>query len=114
MALLHLVADAPSRRLARFYPADTAAAPFGLLGRWPRPHGRPLALDADRHSISQPPDRGRGDGAGQPQFGRAPEELDIELVRAPGPQAQGRVERPFGTGRDRWVKELRLAPMPFR
>jgi hypothetical protein len=35
--------------------------------------------------------------------------LDVELIRADSPQVKGRVERPFGTAQDRWVKELRLA-----
>jgi transposase len=109
MVLLHLIDDATSRLLARFYPADTVAAHFDLLGRWLRRHGRPLALYTDRHSIFQAQDRGRVDYAGQTQFGRALEELDIELIKAYSPQAKGRVERSFGTAQDRWVKELRLA-----
>ena len=43
------------------------------------------------------------------QFGRALQELGIELIRAHSPQAKGRIERSFGTAQDRWVKELRLA-----
>jgi hypothetical protein len=109
MVLLHLIDDATSRLLARFYPADTVEAHFDLLGRWLRPYGRPLALYTDRHSIFQAQDRGRVDSAGQTQFGRALEELDIELIKAYSPQAKGRVERSFGTAQDRWVKELRLA-----
>jgi transposase len=109
MVLLHMVDDATSRLLARFYPADTVEAHFDLLGRWLRQDGRPLALYTDRHSIFQAQDRGRVDYAGQTQFGRALEELDIELIKAYSPQAKGRVERSFGTAQDRWVKELRLA-----
>lgn len=109
MVLLHMVDDATSRLWARFYPADTVEAHFDLLGRWLRQDGRPLALYTDRHSIFQAQNRGRVDYAGQTQFGRALEELDIELIKAYSPQAKGRVERSFGTAQDRWVKELRLA-----
>jgi len=42
------------------------------------------------------------------QFGRACEELDIELINAKSPQAKGRIENLFGTLQDRLVKELRL------
>ncbi len=43
------------------------------------------------------------------QFGRALAELNIDIICANRPQAKGRVERTFGTLRDRLVKELRLA-----
>jgi hypothetical protein len=95
--------------LARFYPGDTVEAHFDLLGRWLRQHGRPVALYTDRHSIFMPQHKGRFDPEGTTQFGRALEELDIELIKAYSPQAKGRVERSFGTAQDRWVKELRLA-----
>ena len=43
------------------------------------------------------------------QFGRALESLNIDIICANTPQAEGRVERAFGTLQDRLVKELRLA-----
>ena len=43
------------------------------------------------------------------QFGRAMEELGVELIKARSPQAKGRVERSNGVMQDRLVKELRLA-----
>ncbi len=43
------------------------------------------------------------------QFGRALDELGVELIAAHSPQAKGRVERLFRTVQDRLVKELRLA-----
>ena len=42
------------------------------------------------------------------QFGRAMEELDIELIHANSAQAKGRVERCNKTQQDRLVKEMRL------
>jgi hypothetical protein len=109
MVLIHMIDDATSRLLARFYPADTTEAHLDLLGRWLVAHGRPLALYSDRHSIFEPQDKGRAIGEGETQFGRALRELGIELVLARSPQAKGRVERSFGTAQDRWVKEMRLA-----
>jgi hypothetical protein len=46
--------------------------------------------------------------APQTQFGRAMEELGVELILANSPQAKGRVERMNGTLQDRLVKALRL------
>lgn len=78
--------------------------------------GIPMALYSDRHGIFQrsPKDpetleeqlRGRRDPT---QFGRALQELGIELILAYSPQAKGRVERLFGTLQDRLVSEMRLA-----
>jgi transposase len=109
MVLLTMIDDATSRVLARFYPGDTVEAHFDLLARWLEKYGRPLALYTDRHSIFVPQKKGRFDPEGATQFGRALEELGIELIKAYSPQAKGRVERSFGTAQDRWVKEMRLA-----
>ena len=47
--------------------------------------------------------------AAQTQFGRAMEQLGVELILANSPQAKGRVERMNGVLQDRLVKALRLA-----
>ena len=109
MVLIHMIDDATSRLLARFYDADTTLNHMDLLLRWLRAHGRPLALYTDRHSIFEPQDKGQALPDAQTQFGRALRELDIDLIRAHSPQAKGRVERSFGTAQDRVVKEMRLA-----
>jgi hypothetical protein len=111
VVLITMIDDATSRVVARFYPAGTVESHMDLLERWLRKYGRPLALYTDRHSIFEPHEKGRplADPDAKTQFGRALEELDIELIRAHSPQAKGRVERSFGTAQDRWVKELRLA-----
>jgi hypothetical protein len=109
MVLLHMIDDATSRLLARFYDADTVVNHFDLLRRWLQAYGRPLALYTDRHSIFESQDKGQGVSEVETQFGRALRELGIELIRARSPQAKGRVERSFGTAQDRVVKEMRLA-----
>lgn len=109
MVLIHMVDDATSRLLARFYDADTVLNHMDLLRRWLQAFGRPLALYTDRHSIFEPQDKGQALAEAETQFGRALRELSIELIRAHSPQAKGRVERSFGTAQDRVVKEMRLA-----
>jgi len=109
MVLLHMIDDATSKLLARFYDANTVKNHFDLLWRWLQLYGRPLALYTDRHSIFEVQDKGQLLADAETQFGRALRELDIELIRAHSPQAKGRVERSFGTAQDRVVKEMRLA-----
>lgn len=109
MVLMHMIDDATSRLLARFYDADTVLNHMDLLRRWLQAFGRPLALYTDRHSIFEVPDKGQALSEAETQFGRALRELSIELIRARSPQAKGRVERSFGTAQDRVVKEMRLA-----
>jgi len=72
-------------------------------------YGRPVAFYSDKHGIfrvNQKQDLGTGEGI--TQFGRALQELDIQIVCANSPQAKGRVERANQTLQDRLVKELRL------
>ena len=76
----------------------------GLLRRF----GIPLALYTDRHPVFR--HKSEYQPAGTPtQFGRAMEELGIQLIFALSPQAKGRVERTAGTFQDRLITELRLA-----
>jgi transposase len=109
MVLMHMIDDATSRLLARFYDADTVLNHMDLLRRWLQAFGRPLALYTDRHSIFEVQDKGQALSEAETQFGRALRELSIALIRARSPQAKGRVERSFGTAQDRVVKEMRLA-----
>jgi hypothetical protein len=114
MVLVNMIDDATSRILAGFYTGETVEAHFDLLGQWLSRHGRPVALYTDRDSIFEYHSKGRGDPDGLTQFGRALQELGIELILARSPQAKGRVERFFQTAQDRWVKEMRLAAVATR
>lgn len=71
--------------------------------------GKPVAFYSDKHGVfrvnsAQP----QGTTQGLTQFGRAMQELDIQIICANSPQAKGRVERANQTLQDRLVKELRL------
>ncbi len=81
-----------------------------------RREGIPAALYADRHSIFHRSADERETieeqlaGKREPtQFGRALEELGIQLILAHSPQAKGRIERLWKTLQDRLVFELHRA-----
>jgi transposase len=71
-------------------------------------HGKPVAFYSDKHGIFRVnlPTTGQKDAL--TQFGRAMQELDIQIICANTPQAKGRVERVNQTLQDRLVKEMRL------
>lgn len=71
--------------------------------------GKPVAFYSDKHGIFRVnSEQTIGLGSGMTQFGRAMQELDIQIICANSPQAKGRVERANQTLQDRLVKELRL------
>jgi len=112
--LMVMVDDATNRMRARFFAEATTRASYNVLEGWVRKHGLPASLYVDRDSIY------RCEGVAsiaeqlagkepQTQFGRAMEQLGVELILANSPQAKGRVERMNGVLQDRLVKEMRLA-----
>ena len=111
--LMVMVDDATNRLWAQFFEEETTHASYDMVEDWARQHGLPHSLYVDRDSIY------RCEGVGsvaeqlagkepQTQFGRAMEELAVELILANSPQAKGRVERMNGVLQDRLVKALRL------
>jgi hypothetical protein len=70
--------------------------------------GKPVAFYSDKNSIFRVNQPSAGAHADLTQFGRAMQELDIEIICANSPQAKGRVERVIQTLQDRLPKELRL------
>lgn len=112
--LMVMVDDATNRVWAQFFDEETTRASYDILEAWVRRWGLPQSLYVDKDSIY------RCEGLGsiaeqmagkepQTQFGRAMEQLGVELILANSPQAKGRVERMNGTLQDRLVKALRLA-----
>jgi len=70
--------------------------------------GKPVAFYSDKHGIFRVNLPSAGSGDALTQFGRAMQELDIQIICANTPQAKGRVERVNQTLQDRLVKEMRL------
>jgi transposase len=85
---------------------------FHNYARLVRPYfercGKPVAFYSDKHGIFRVNQANGGSAEALTQFGRAMQELKIEILCANTPQAKGRVERANQTLQDRLVKELRL------
>jgi transposase len=71
-------------------------------------YGKPVAFYSDRHGIFRVNVPSTGAGEALTQFGRAMQELNIQIICANSPQAKGRVERVIQTLQDRLPKEMRL------
>ena len=111
--LMVMVDDATNHTGARFSEEETTRASYDVLEVWIRKNGVPGSLYVDRDSIYRCEREATvaEQIAGQEprtQFGRAMEQLGVELILAQSPQAKGRVERRNGLLQDRLVKELRL------
>jgi len=108
--LLVYIDDATGQLLELwFVPAETFFAYCEASRHYFERYGKPVAFYSDKHGIfrvNQPQTLGKGTGL--TQFGRAMQELDIQIICADTPQAKGRIERANQTLQDRLVKELRL------
>jgi hypothetical protein len=71
-------------------------------------YGKPVAFYSDKHGIFRVNLPSTGTGEALTQFGRAMQELGIQIICANSPQAKGRVERVIQTLQDRLPKEMRL------
>ncbi len=108
--LLVYVDDATSSLMElRFADSESTFDYFAATRHYLERHGKPMALYSDKLSVFHV-SRGQhaAGGAGRSQFGRAMDELNIDVICANSPQAKGRVERSNLTLQDRLVKELRL------
>ena len=111
--LMVAVDDATGCTLGEFFEGETTRASFDTLEGWIKRHGVPGSLYVDKDSIyrcERAPSVAEQMAGREPrtQFGRAMDELGIELILAHSPQAKGRVERRNGVLQDRLVKALRL------
>lgn len=108
--LLVFIDDATSTLMElRFVKSESAFSYFEALQSYLIEHGRPVAFYSDKHTVFRVAKEDAKAGAGMTQFGRALNELNVEILCANSSQAKGRVERANRTLQDRLVKELRLA-----
>ena len=108
--LLVFVDDATSTLMhLEFVTSESTFSYFGALESYLLEHGRPVAFYSDKHTVFRVAQQGAKTGHCMTQFGRALNELNIEILCANSSQAKGRVERANRTLQDRLVKELRLA-----
>ena len=115
LVLMGYIDDATGEVFARFHDYEGTMPVMESFYRYVKRCGLPLSLYMDKHSTYQSPkepnveEQLEGREKALTQFGRALEELGVELIPAHSPQAKGRIERLFKTFQDRVVKEMRLA-----
>lgn len=108
--LLVFIDDATSTLMElRFVKSESTFSYFEALESYLIEHGRPVAFYSDKHTVFRVAKEDAKGGAGMTQFGRALNQLNVEILCANSSQAKGRVERANRTLQDRLVKELRLA-----
>jgi len=100
--------DANNLVSAGFYQFEGTMPVFDFWLRYIGNNGKPKAIYLDNHGTYKVNQKVALDEKTLTQFGRACQELNIELINAKSPQAKGRIENLFGTLQDRLVKELRL------
>lgn len=112
--LMVAVDDATGRVFARFFEQETFEAACETFQLYAEHHGLPQALYVDRAGIyrsDREPTIEEIAAGIEPvtQFGRAMQDLEVELIKARSPQAKGRVERMNGTLQQRLPFALRRA-----
>lgn len=107
--LLVFVDDATGKLLElKFVPHESYFGYCEAVKEYFERYGKPEAFYSDKHGIFHLNTRRITPGDGLTEFGRAMQELDIQILCANTPQAKGRVERYNQTLQDRLPKELRL------
>lgn len=107
--LLLYVDDATSKiMMARFVPSESTFTYFDATQAYVLKHGKPIAFYSDKHGVFRVNAKDPKAGDQITQFGRALQDLNVDIICANTCQAKGRVERANRTLQDRLVKELRL------
>lgn len=108
--LLVFIDDATSETLhLKFVKSENTFDYLDAAREYIEKHGRPEAFYPDKHGVFRVNREGALSGDGRTQFGRAMEELEIELICANSPQAKGRVERRNRDFQNRLLKAMRIA-----
>ncbi|MGO1651880.1 ISNCY family transposase [Senegalia sp. (in: firmicutes)] len=99
-----------------FTPNECMEGYFEIVRQIISNHGIPTSLYCDRHTIFISPkddklsleDQLEGKTVNLTQFGRAMDELGINIIKAYSPQAKGRIERLWGTLQSRLPVEFKI------
>jgi hypothetical protein len=111
---LHASIDDATGRLTGLYMTENECLQgyFSIMRQTILEFGVPLSAYSDKHTIFRSPLTERkaemGEEANLTQFGRALDELGVQLIHAHSPQAKGRVERVFETLQSRLPVEFKL------
>jgi transposase len=116
LVLMGYIDDATNRVFARFYDYEGTLPALDSFKRYITRYGIPQSLYLDKHGAYKPAkdkpleiaDQLAGRREALSQFGRACEELEVQVIYAHSPQAKGRIERQFRTFQHRLIRELRL------
>ena len=105
--------DATGKPFGRFYAYEGTLPAMGSFKCYIKEYGIPVSLYLDKHTTyksTQKPslEDDLNNLAPLSQFGRALEELGVNIIYAGSPQAKGRIERLFKTFQNRLIKEMRL------
>lgn len=109
--------DATGEILALYFtPNECMEGYFEIVRQIVSNHGIPTSLYCDRHSVFVPrnydqlsiEDQLEGKTVNLTQFGRAMDELGINVIKAYSPQAKGRIERLWGTLQSRLPVEFKI------
>ena len=105
--------DATGRPFGRFYPYEGTLPAMDSFKCYIKKYGIPVSIYLDKHSTykstkKQSIEDELNNVEPLSQFGRALEELGVNVIYANSPQAKGRIERLFNTFQDRLIKEMRL------
>ena len=108
-SLLVFIDDATGKLGQLFFVKSESFFSYSLAARdYFTRYGKPVAFYSDKHGIFRVNQPASGTSDALTQFGRAMQQLDVQIICAHTPQAKGRVERVNLTLQDRLPKELRL------
>lgn len=108
--LLVFIDDATGALLQlRFVKSESFFSYAGAAEGYFRQYGKPIIFYSDKNGVFKVNNPSNSKRDALTQFGRAMQELGIEIICAETPQAKGRVERVIKTLQGRLPKELRLA-----
>ena len=107
--LIVFIDDATGRFMELFFAEEeTTEAYMQTMRQYIEDYGLPRTLYSDKYGVFRVNGKESAASGQRTQFGRAMEELGVEIIFANSAQAKGRVERGNKTLQNRLVKELRL------